>query len=108
MIPALWLACATASPPAVSDLNCLEEPVATWENVGAGLILENCQSCHASGAVNRYGAPQSVVFDTEAQVLALRDRVLIVTHPDTRSMPPALALSDADRHLLEVWLTCWE
>ncbi|GDX78697.1 hypothetical protein LBMAG42_05080 [Deltaproteobacteria bacterium] len=107
-LPLLLLACATetAEPPAALD--CASEPVVTWENVGEGLMIENCQSCHASTSLNRNGAPESVVFDTHTDVITFRSRILAVTAPDTRTMPPSLALSDDDRHLLQVWLECWE
>ena len=41
---------------AVADA-CADAPVVTYETFGAGFLLENCQSCHASTAPDRKGAP---------------------------------------------------
>jgi uncharacterized membrane protein len=87
---------------------CADAPVVTWESAGEALITENCQSCHASTSLERQGAPESVTFDTHAQVIERKADILRVTNPETRTMPPSLALSDDDAAQLEIWLSCFE
>jgi uncharacterized membrane protein len=86
---------------------CADAPVLTWANFGAGFLIENCQSCHASTSPDRNGAPESVTFDTEAEALALQDRILIRAAGDAPDMPPEGGITEEDRHRLELWLTCW-
>ena len=84
---------------------CDDAPVVTWENFGSGFTTESCQACHASTATDRQGAPEAVVFDTEEDALALADRILdrVV---DTSDMPPQGGVTEDDRYLVEVWLSC--
>lgn len=92
----------------VSDTGiCADAPVVTWENFGNGFVNERCQSCHASTSLTRYGAPESVTFDTKEETLALQDRVLDRVL-DQQTMPPEGGITDDDLGLLELWLVCWE
>lgn len=84
---------------------CDEQPVTTWENFGAGFMTQHCQSCHASGAQERNGAPDGVVFDTEDDVVAFGERVLVRV-VDDGSMPPQGGPTDDERYLVDVWLSC--
>lgn len=86
---------------------CADAPVVTWENFGHGFVLERCQSCHASTADNRYGAPEGVTFDTKEETLAQSDRIL-ARAVDAETMPPSGGVDPDDLELLELWLTCWE
>lgn len=87
---------------------CGTAPVVTYANFGEGFMTQNCQSCHASTASNRNGAPDQVVFDTLDDVLGQADRILARSVGDDATMPPSGGVSEDDRYLLEVWLTCWE
>lgn len=87
---------------------CEDAPVATWENFGQGFMTENCQSCHASTASNRRGAPIGATFDDLESTLVWTDRILARATGDNISMPPQGGVGEDDRYLLEVWLTCWE
>ena len=49
-----------------------------------------------------------MTFDSYEEVITWRESILRVTDPDTRTMPPGMALAERDRELLEIWLTCWE
>jgi len=89
------------------DPACEDVPVVTWESWGQGFLVEACQGCHASTARDRYGAPASVVFDTEADAYRWKDRILSRAAAETPSMPPAGGVSEAERELLTIWLTCW-
>jgi mono/diheme cytochrome c family protein len=91
-----------------ADPFCTDAPVVTWENYGEAILVENCQGCHGSAAVNRAGAPESVSFDTHEQALAWRERILAVTAAEGATMPPAVPMDDAARERLHIWLRCWE
>jgi uncharacterized membrane protein len=86
---------------------CADAPVVTWDNFGAGFMTQHCQACHASTAPDRHGAPAEVVFDTEEDAWAWADRVLArAIGEGEATMPPQGGVSEDDRYLLEVWLTC--
>lgn len=84
---------------------CAEAPVVTWENFGAGFVTQHCQACHASTSPDRHGAPVAVVFDTEGDVQAwaarVHERAVVLG-----DMPPLGGVTDDDRQLLDLWLTC--
>lgn len=84
---------------------CDDAPVVTWENFGAGFVTQNCQACHASGAVARNGAPEAVTFDSEEDTLSFAERILSRV-VDTPTMPPQGGVTDDDRYFTEVWLRC--
>jgi len=94
----------TASPE--TEGPCATAPVVTWDSFGKGFITGTCQTCHASTATDRHGAPEAVVFDTEADVLAQAALVLEVATGDDPRMPPEGGVSDDDRARLAWWLTC--
>lgn len=85
---------------------CDEAPVTTWNNFGAGFLTENCQPCHASTAVDRHNAPETMVFDTPEDVLLRKVGILRMATGDDPQMPPAGGVSDEDRARLEAWLRC--
>ncbi len=87
------------------DEFCQDQPVVTYDNHGKGFMIENCQACHASTAPNRYGAPDAVTFDNEAECWDWRDRILIRTI-DIEDMPPQGGVEADDRLLTEIWLRC--
>ena len=85
---------------------CADAPVVTWENFGAGFMVERCQTCHASTSPNRNDAPEEITFDTEEEVLALADRILDRVLDDADPMPPQGGVDDDELILVETWLTC--
>jgi len=87
---------------------CAEVPVVTWDNWGEGFLIERCQACHASTSENRNDAPEEVVFDTREETLAQADRILARAAGEDATMPPEGGVTDDDKFLLTVWLTCWE
>lgn len=87
---------------------CDDAPLLTWANFGEGFVVENCQACHASTAIDRNGAPEDIVFDDRDATLALSDRILARAAGDAPSMPPQGGVTDEERERLEIWLTCWE
>lgn len=84
--------------------DCTDAP--TWTSFGQGFLMSRCQSCHASGAPRRYGAPASVAFDTESEAMVLADRIRARTLSDPPTMPPSGGLSVEDRGRLDRWLRC--
>lgn len=106
---ALLLAAACDKDGGAADTGlCEAAPVVTYANFGEGFMTQSCQPCHASTSANRYGAPESVVFDTHEDILDQADRILARSVGDDPQMPPSGGVSEDDRYLLEVWLTCWE
>lgn len=87
---------------------CADAPVVTWDNWGEGFIIERCQSCHASTSDNRNDAPEEVVFDTREETLAQAERILARASGEDATMPPEGGVTEDDKYLLTVWLTCWE
>lgn len=85
---------------------CVDAPVVTYANFGAGFMTQHCQACHASTTLDRHDAPESVTFDDETSVLAWADRIIARTIGEEASMPPQGGVSEDDLYLLEVWLTC--
>lgn len=77
--------------------------VPTWSGWGEGFFTTWCQSCHASSSPNRYGAPESVTFDTIEEVTAQRSAIerSVLTQ---QTMPPAGGLTDSQQLTLEAFL----
>ena len=116
MILWIWLACASGDeqPKATGDSGetvdsfCEDVPLVTYETFGQGFIIENCQSCHASTSTNRYGAPESIHFDTYEEIIATADDILAEVTGDNPQMPSAGGVDEDKRMLLQIWLECWE
>ena len=97
----LMLACQGAK----DSGECVDGP--SYDGFMEGFLIGKCQPCHASNAPNRFGAPESVHFDTRQkaveQVEAIRRTVLVA-----ESMPPSGGVTEDERALLEEWLDCVE
>jgi len=90
---------------------CADAPVLTWNNFGAGFLVENCKACHGTNSAYREGdspPPEGVVFDTYEQAMGHKERILAVATGDSPTMPPRGGVSDLDRELLELWIVCGE
>jgi hypothetical protein len=85
---------------------CEEEPVINWANFGQGFFIQSCMGCHYSEAPDRYGAPESVVFDGPEDVWTQRAMVLFTAAGNMPSMPPNGGTTALERRMLEIWLTC--
>ena len=62
------------------DTGRFEDPVAvdatlTWAAFGQGFVRTYCSSCHSSTTANRRGAPESVNFDREGELVEWGVRV---------------------------------
>lgn len=95
----------TGSPTGPEGL-CADAPVVTYANFGEGFMTQHCQACHATTTPDRHGAPESVTFDDEASVDQWSDRIVARSLGEEPTMPPQGGVSEDDRYLLEVWLTC--
>jgi uncharacterized membrane protein len=79
----------------------------TYENFGASFMARHCESCHASSAEPRNGAPSNVTFDTRSDVLRWRERIFDNAAADNTSMPPGPNDPPvAERDALADWLAC--
>lgn len=82
-------------------------PVMSWATFGQGFVTTWCRGCHSAEAPSRRGAPVGIDFDTEAQTLALADRVLARSTGRSADMPPAGGPLEEDRLRLRIWLECF-
>lgn len=85
---------------------CVDAPVTTYANFGRGFLTQHCEVCHAATTNDRHDAPETVTFDTEEEAWAQADRILARAAGDAPTMPPQGGVTDDDRYLLEVWLSC--
>ena len=108
MIPLLMSLGCSADAPEVDTAYCHDAPIATYHSFGAGFFQENCQSCHASTAPNRNGAPESITFDDQTQASAHYALVLATAGSDNPTMPPQGGLTEIDKAMLNYWLRCEE
>ncbi len=88
-----------------ADTGLCAESAVSWDSFGQGFLITHCQGCHASTSPQRYGAPEGISFDTQAQAAKQQDAIGR-TVLDQESMPPAGGLNDEERALLEQWLAC--
>ena len=86
-----------------TGIDCRQPP--TYDTWVQGFLEGKCQSCHASTAPNRHGAPASVFFDSEEAAIAWSDRIYSTIFEEG-SMPPSGGVTNDDRILLEQWLEC--
>lgn len=96
----------TAAPASSLPEICVDAPVSTYANFGRGFLTQHCNTCHAASSLDRHAAPPTVTFDTEEEAWAWADRILERAAGAEPSMPPQGGVSEDDRYLLEVWLTC--
>jgi len=79
----------------------------TYENFGASFMNAHCQSCHASTAVDREGAPGEFIFDTREQVARHADRIFARSAAENDSMPPGPDDPPLEERMkLAEWLAC--
>ncbi len=97
-----------ADPSGPVDADCGDQvPLVSWETFGEGFLSTYCQGCHAQASVNRQGAPQSIIFDTEQDALENKAGILAAATSDPSTMPPNGGPTDGDREKLGIWLTCF-
>lgn len=76
-----------------------------WYSFGDGFFRTYCRSCHSAEVPNRYGAPDGVNFDAEADVVthavAIRRAVL-----EDGTMPVGGGVLEDDLLFLDEYLAC--
>ena len=76
-----------------------------WSTWGQPFFRTWCSGCHGADAPERYGAPDWLVFDTEAQVYnhrsLIRSSVL-----ERQSMPLGGGLPEQESESLDLFLRC--
>jgi len=86
--------------------DCADAPRVTWSSWGQGFLMGHCQGCHASTAIDRYGAPEEIVFDTVDDTWTHANAILSTATEDPITMPPSGGVDPDERTLLAAWLTC--
>jgi uncharacterized membrane protein len=79
----------------------------TYQNFGSAFFALWCNSCHSAPDGQRNGAPDSFVFDTQAEIVAHKDRIFARAADTNNSMPvgPDM-IPSAQRVQLAEWLAC--
>lgn len=88
-----------------SVATCDSSPPVTWDNWADGFFLTYCRACHSATSPDRRGAPDSINFDTEAEVVRMSGVVRSVVL-DNATMPIGGGVYDDDLYLLDVYLRC--
>lgn len=98
----LLLGCSSKALDTGSTLECtvVDENDVTWANWGQGFFMTWCQACHSATATDRHGAPSGIDFDTQTEVMAWKERI-VVRVLDQQTMPLGGGLSAEDLELLE-------
>lgn len=79
----------------------------TWDGWADGFFSTWCRSCHSETAPDRRGAPVGTDLDTEAQAIALLDRIRTRV-VDEGTMPMGGGVPADEMQILEAWLSCVE
>ncbi len=87
---------------------CIDAPGVYWEDFGEGFLTGSCQSCHATTAPDRNGAPEEVIFDTVEDAWEWRDSILDRATGESPTMPPLGGVTEDARMKLTWWLLCGE
>lgn len=100
----IWLLVACAGPRCEVDGDGARP---TWSNYGEAFFTTWCDACHAAGSPNRFGAPEGLTFDDEAEVLGWSDEIRS-SAVDGDSMPLGGGLESWERDELGRYLDCLE
>ncbi len=80
-------------------------PEVTWNGWAQGFFRGYCTSCHSVTAPDRWGAPEGINFDTEADVVALKHQIQSSVLDSSR-MPVGGGVIESDLELLQIYLSC--
>ena len=92
--------------PEIGEIDCDLAPYVSWDNWIEGALSAHCQGCHASTSIYRYGAPEHVSFDTEADTLEWLSRIEARVLNE-QTMPPAGGMLPEELVLFDIWIRCW-
>ena len=99
----IWLACQ----PNIADsgISCQQRTALQWEYFGEPFFTTYCRSCHSSQAPNRFGAPETINFDSFDAIVeqskVIRDSVI-----NRQSMPKGGGLPQSELDALDAFLNC--
>jgi uncharacterized membrane protein len=98
----------TPDDPPLDPEACETETYLRYDNFAAGFSADWCRGCHSSAVPEggRQDAPLDVNFDTEADLVKWRERILVRATGATPTMPPAGGPSEEERQLLREWIDC--
>ena len=103
----------TGNPTVVaSEDSALPEPTldcanVNWDGWADGFFATYCRSCHSATSAARYGATESVNFDTRSDAIQWSERIRIrVIEQET--MPLGGGVVRTDLEPLDLWLRCIE
>jgi uncharacterized membrane protein len=99
--------CAIA-PLEMKDFTCPPQGTTlTYASFGRAFIDTSCNTCHATDAPTRHGAPESFHFETLDDIRRHADRIFVRAAATNTSMPPGPNdPSPEDRDKLAEWLAC--
>lgn len=80
-------------------------PNVTWNGWAQGFFRGYCTSCHSQTASDRWGAPEGIDFDTEADVVGRAAQIQSAVL-ERQSMPVGGGVVEADLELLRIYLDC--
>ena len=91
-----------------TDPDVCETSYLEYGNFGAPFVFNWCRGCHSSSvpAGMRQKAPIDVNFDTEADVVASKERIRLRATGAMPGMPPAGGPTAEERALLAEWIDC--
>ena len=99
---------ADSAPAAVADTgSSAADCLPTWDGWADGFFTTWCRSCHSADAPDRRGAPEGTDIDSEAQAIALRDRIRARV-VEQGTMPMGGGVPEDEMRILEAWLSCVE
>lgn len=98
----------TVSTTTTTTSDCSPESVLTWDTFGDAFFRTWCTVCHSTQVtdIGRQGAPVGVDFDTWEGVVENLGTIQAFALGAEPLMPPAGGVPEADRLLLEEYLTC--
>ena len=99
------VACTSASDDSGVDPMCVDGPELTWESWGEAYFATYCDACHAADSPNRFGATESVSFDTRAEAKEWEERIRVRVLEEG-TMPLGGGVGEDDLYLLDVYLAC--
>ena len=91
-------------PPSLDSGDCADD-VPTYADWGAGFFANYCRSCHSAESPSRFGAPEGVDFDTQAEIRA-QAAGIARTVLEEGSMPVGGGVPEAELAALERYLGC--
>ena len=100
----LVLACASGQIDSAST--CEDAQLVEWNYWAHGFFSTYCNGCHSIDSPNRFGAPEQINFDTEANVLALSQSVYTSVLVN-QTMPKGGGIEQSELDNLRTYLHCW-